>query len=127
MTTFANAAAVIEQDYDAPRRLVHKRYIVDRNDLMGKILILFLCLSLTLASCDRSHEIVAGYTAVELDDGSVLLTKGSLVVIQPHVAKYRTIDHYIIGRRVKPFDPELLSSSLGYFIINTRTGELRKR
>lgn len=84
--------------------------------------ILVLCL--TLASCDQSDGILAGYRAVEVDDGSVMLVRGQFAAIPPHVAKYRLLDHYIIGLRKEPFDPETMTGKLGYFIINTNNNEI---
>jgi hypothetical protein len=92
------------------------------------ILIMFLIL---LSGCGQgATELIGGYRHHDLGGENAISDRSDNMVVDPNVDRYKVIDPYIVGERIQPsFDPapwnkELLSKRPGFFILDTRSGQL---
>ncbi len=88
---------------------------------------LILLFALLLGCGKGEVDLIAGYKYIQLY-GSIhaISDRDNKEVIDPNVKRYRVIEPYIIGERDNADleDLQLYSTQYGYFIIDTRNGQL---
>ncbi|MFH1157905.1 MAG: hypothetical protein V1721_03345 [Pseudomonadota bacterium] len=91
---------------------------------MKKVMTMFL-FALLLGCGKGEVDLVAGYKYVQLDGSNHAISdRDNRMVVDPNVKWYRVIETYIMGERDDAnIDPQL-SKQYGYFILDTRNGQL---
>lgn len=90
------------------------------------ILVMFFCI---LLGCgDYAVNLPGGYSLVRIYAGAVLIKHSSNgVVINANIDKYKVINETIVGHvTLAELTPERDYSKPGYFIINTKTHEVKE-
>jgi hypothetical protein len=79
---------------------------------------------------ERDEALPNGYRFVELSRGNGAITKGTDFAVYPNVAEHRVRGSIITGRRVLAADntdgSAPFTTGLGYFVLNTATGQLKQ-
>lgn len=95
---------------------------------IGSSLISVICLGLLISCGDYSVSLPNGYSLARIYSGAILIhhtSKG--VVINANVDRYKVLDEFIVGHvTLAELTPERNYSKPGYFIINTKTNEVKE-
>lgn len=83
-------------------------------------------LSCVFLCCEgRSVQLGAGYKYVHLDGrNSTIADNNNHMIVDPNVKRYRIIGPLVVGVRVDADIDSSLSQNYGYFVLDTRNGQL---
>lgn len=83
-------------------------------------------LCILLSGCgEKEVELEGGYKYVQLDGASYTITnRENRMVVAPNVSRYKIFGSYVVGERKDADIDDRLSRNFGFFILDTRTGEL---
>jgi hypothetical protein len=71
---------------------------------------------------ENETELVAGYSYINLGGYHAIADPNEHPVVESNVIRCKIVDPYIVGERV--YHDELSSPNYGYFILDTRNGQL---
>ena len=95
-----------------------------------KISILSFLLFILGCSDPAPEHLSNGYYFARTNGYNTYIIKNKAPVVDTYIAEYEVIAGYIIGIREKSRNPDgpkhLLSEKYGYFVLNTKTGELKQ-
>jgi hypothetical protein len=78
-----------------------------------------------LSACGQGEtELIGGYKDVDLGGANAIADRYNLAVVDPNVVRYEIVDPYIVGERVPDAFDDLASKNYGFFILDTRNGQL---
>ena len=82
---------------------------------------------------DRSISLSNGYRLIRTNTDFVLLVRGEKhaihMLIKPDITEYKVIGNLVVGLAIPPFSPNVNTADIGnwgYFLLDTKTGELHK-
>jgi hypothetical protein len=85
--------------------------------------VLFILAVALLSSCGQGEtELISGYKLLDLGGHSAISDPNNNAAVEADVIRYEVMDPFIVGERV--YHDELSSPKYGYFILDTRSGQL---
>ncbi|SRR6266487_1910493 len=91
---------------------------------MQRLVPTVLCI-FSVACGEKVVDLGAGYKYVRLDGPNAAISDhDNHMVVDPNVTRYKVIGSYIVGERADANIDKRLSRNFGYFIVDTRTGQL---